>query len=157
MYHSQDLFLFHLTQSSSRASKPIPGAFFKPTSGNCLTLQLPEVARPVRANKKLTKSLKRKNWGMRCPQQGLKTDISWKPRSHTHVRGSAHGKKRPEKIVFSSLWATLRYFTIRKQRPRQYYKLLEMWKTFHNTHSPLTKAGRHIGSKAFTKICHSSS
>lgn len=43
----------------------------KTVSGN-FTLQIPGADLPIGTNKRLTKTLKRKIWGMRCPLRALK-------------------------------------------------------------------------------------
>lgn len=77
----QGLSLFDLTQSLFSGKSPKPENLSKKKkykkakqiSGNRSTSQLPEVVTPIGANKSLAKNLRRKIWGMWCPQGGLKT------------------------------------------------------------------------------------
>lgn len=47
---------------------------------------------------------------------------------HIHMQGYVHAQGRPEKVIISHFWLTLRLCTSIKWRLRQSYKFLEHWR-----------------------------
>ena len=71
---------------------------------------------------------------------------------HTHVHGCAHAQIRPEKILISHFWITLRPWTSRRSKLMQSCKMPEHWR---HPKGPLAKGPlanrRFIGSRHLRK------
>ena len=111
--YSQGLSLFDLTQFSHSEQLVPQGICRKPVT------RLPEAVIIVGANKKRTKKLKRRNWGMGCPQGNMKSsDIVLGIQKATYMCRAVCTLRKDLRRL-SHLWLTLKLCTKCKGRSRQ--------------------------------------
>lgn len=128
----------------------------KTISSSYLTSQLPEAAIPVATNKTLVKKLKREKVENEIPTGRFEKlqNIPWNLLGHAPVQGYTHAQERPEKILISHLWLTLRLFSSRKWRLRPSCELpARALSTCPNTLiEPLRKSRETYWFKKFKKL-----
>ena len=135
--------LFDLTLSLSRANRLFSGYLWSKTiRGNCQTSGHLRWWTIFGAKNRIIKKLKRKSWGMRCPWGLWKAPTySWESRRPHSCITCTYAQERPERVLNTHFWLTLKLCTSRKRKLRQSCKLpIECWRHVPtHTLEPLSK------------------